>query len=57
MCWALLAHPTYLLCGAIKGEKHLLISVKLSQLPSSSLLYFKLRPYFSELSMGSVFVV
>lgn len=45
----------YLLCGATKGEKHLLISVKLSQLTSSSLLYFKLRPYFSELSMGSFF--
>lgn len=55
MCWALLAHLTYLLCGATKGEKHLLISVKPSQLTSSSLLYFKFRPYFSELSMDRFF--
>lgn len=56
MCWALLAHLTYLLWGATKGEKHLLISVKPSQLTSSSLLYFKFRPYFSELSMDRYFL-
>lgn len=38
--------------GLQRGEKHLLISVKLSWITGSSLLYFKFRMFFFEVNMG-----